>query len=77
MDRRGLVCGHPLVGAEGLTMSRPLPREREPRLSEVAPHVERRMEGQTGRVTLHYVEGTLRRVEYTTFEDARALPRSA
>lgn len=49
-------------------------RERTPSLSEVARHIERRMEGQTGRVTLHYVGGKLKRAEYTTFEDARALP---
>lgn len=50
--------------------------DRAPTLSEVAPHVDRRMEGQTGRVTAHYDKGKLKRIEYTTFEDARALPVS-
>ena len=44
------------------------------KLAEVASHVDRRMQGQTGSVTAHYVDGKLKRVEYRTFEDADAMP---
>lgn len=46
-----------------------------PKLREVADHIERRMEGKTGSVTLHFKGGRLERVQYGDYEDARAMPR--
>lgn len=45
------------------------------RLVDVAEHIERRMEGKSGTVTLHYKAGEgFKRVQYGDYEDADAMP---
>lgn len=61
-----------------MTEPRRIPRQGDdaPRLRDVADHIERRMAGKSGPVTLNYKDGKLERVQYGDFEDARAMPRA-
>ena len=46
-----------------------------PMLREIADHIERRMQGKSGAVTLHFKSGNIERIQYGDYEDARAIPR--
>ncbi|MEM7416798.1 MAG: hypothetical protein AAF389_14930 [Gemmatimonadota bacterium] len=43
-------------------------------LREVADHIDRRMAGKSGTVTLHYTPKGFVRVQYGDYEDADAMP---
>lgn len=55
-------------------MNRRIQQDEGRSLKEVAPYIERRMHGQTGSVTLHYVQGRFKRAEYRVMEDAETMP---
>lgn len=56
--------------------ARKRPDEPAPSLAEIARAIDRRMEGKSGSVTLHYLRGRVETVQWGDREDARAMPVS-